>query len=319
MSGAAQQDVAVAGSRAPRSQSSRLFNKIVVGYEDTAQGRDAFALGQVLAKIGDAPLEVAMVSPKERGLLTAPSQTKGERTAERLFSQISPAPWSSGLAIDARHLVGRSAAKELATFAEREGAELIVIGSNHRGPMGQVVLGGVAEQLLNGGPCPVAIAPRGFGHELSGQSFDELRPRVLAVGFDGGSESELALRLGAEIRLRCAATLRVITAIDAMKLTPPFGQAVAGGPDLQQRLKEAVDKLPLQLRPLALCDRGDPRQVLLKRVEEGVDLLLMGSRGAGSLGRVYLGSVASDVIHQAPCPVLITPRSAQAGKPTAKR
>lgn len=156
----------------------------------------------------------------------------------------------------------------------------------------------------------MAIAPRGFGDELSGRSFDELRPRVLAVGFDGSAEAKMALELGAELGLRCAATLRVITAVGPIQPTPSFGQALPRLPNPQERLETVVETLPSQLRPLALCDRGNPRRVLLKRVEEGVDLLLLGSRGAGSLGRVYLGSVAGDVMQQAPCPVLITPRSA---------
>jgi nucleotide-binding universal stress UspA family protein len=290
---------------------NRLLNKVIVGYEDTAQGRDAFALGQLLARIAEAPLEVGMVASKERGLLAA-RRANAQRTAERLFSQISPAPWSSGLAIGVRGLTNKSPAEALGAFAARERAELIVLGSTHRGPVGRVVLGGVAEHLLHGGPCAVAIAPRGFGRELSGLSFDELRPRVLAVGFDGGPEAETALKLAAELGLRCAATLRVITAINPTQPTPSVGHASTDRPDPQERLKAAVEALPSQLRPFAVCDRGEPSRVLLERVDQGVDLLLMGSRGAGALGRVYLGSVATDVMHEAPCPVLITPRSALA-------
>jgi nucleotide-binding universal stress UspA family protein len=52
----------------------------------------------------------------------------------------------------------------------------------------------------------------------------------------------------------------------------------------------------------------DPRSVIAS-ASEGLDLLLMGSRGYGPLGRVLLGGVSSKVIREAGCPVLVTPRS----------
>jgi nucleotide-binding universal stress UspA family protein len=46
---------------------------------------------------------------------------------------------------------------------------------------------------------------------------------------------------------------------------------------------------------------------------QGVDLLVIGSRGKhGPVHRVLLGSVSQAVMHRAPCPVLITPRTARA-------
>jgi nucleotide-binding universal stress UspA family protein len=41
------------------------------------------------------------------------------------------------------------------------------------------------------------------------------------------------------------------------------------------------------------------------------DLLLVGSRSYGPLGRTLLGSVSSTLIHEAPCPVLVVPRPHQ--------
>jgi nucleotide-binding universal stress UspA family protein len=49
---------------------------------------------------------------------------------------------------------------------------------------------------------------------------------------------------------------------------------------------------------------------LLKEAQLGVDLLVMGSRGHGPLGRVLLGGVSARVIRSAPCPVLVLARGA---------
>lgn len=40
----------------------------------------------------------------------------------------------------------------------------------------------------------------------------------------------------------------------------------------------------------------------------GADLIVLGSRGAGGLERLMVGSVARALLHEAPCPVLLVPR-----------
>ncbi len=42
--------------------------------------------------------------------------------------------------------------------------------------------------------------------------------------------------------------------------------------------------------------------------EEGVDLLVLGSRGYGPMARVLLGSVSRQIVQDAPCPVLAVSR-----------
>jgi len=52
---------------------------------------------------------------------------------------------------------------------------------------------------------------------------------------------------------------------------------------------------------------GDPASELTRRCEEGVDLLVLGSRGYGPVTRVLLGSVSRTVAQHAPCPVMVVP------------
>lgn len=54
---------------------------------------------------------------------------------------------------------------------------------------------------------------------------------------------------------------------------------------------------------------GPPAETLAEACEDGVDLLVAGSRGYGPLSRVLLGSVTTQLIGMAPCPVLVVPRS----------
>ncbi|MCG2622570.1 universal stress protein [Arthrobacter sp. I2-34] len=76
-----------------------------------------------------------------------------------------------------------------------------------------------------------------------------------------------------------------------------------------QKMAEQVvatlrDERPgLNLRPLAV--RGKPQDALVEEAERmGAGLLVVGNVGMQGLGRL-LGSVASSVVHNAPCDVLV--------------
>jgi nucleotide-binding universal stress UspA family protein len=72
--------------------------------------------------------------------------------------------------------------------------------------------------------------------------------------------------------------------------------------------------------------RGDPAHTLVDILENfGCELVVMGARGMGTLRSALLGSVAHEVLHAAPVPVLIVKQppppeaaeSADASEPTA--
>jgi nucleotide-binding universal stress UspA family protein len=54
---------------------------------------------------------------------------------------------------------------------------------------------------------------------------------------------------------------------------------------------------------------GSPDKNIVERAKtEGVDLIIMATRGSSGLSRLFLGSVTEQVIRNAPCPVLVVPR-----------
>lgn len=292
-----------------------MYGRLLVGYEDTEQGHDALALGAVLGRTTGATVLVASVSPPDLPFASAGEHRRQmEAASERLLAQLPSLPRQLDLAPEARCLVANSAAAGLRRLAANEGADAIVLGSTHRGALGRVLPGSVGERLLGGSPCPVAVAPRGYARDEVLASEDP-RPRVIGVGYDGSEEGEDALRAAAALAGEAAATLRVIA----------VGQPYAHGPAaataetqawsieasylLQDRLQEVVGELPGELRPQAIYLRGDPAAVLVKKAEEGIDLLVIGGRGRGPL-RGLAGSVCGRVMREAPCPVLVVPVAA---------
>ena len=192
--------------------------------------------------------------------------------------------------------------------AQSENADLIVMGSAHD-----------ATRLLHGSPVPVAIAPDGFADGA------EDRLRVIGVGFDGQPESRAALHMAEQLALEHEATMRVY----AVALPNPMTSSrIEPSPEEYRRLmSESLDgqlrneagKLDSGVRAAASVVRGDPTETLIERTREGLDLLVLGSRGYGPLRRVLFGSVSSRVLNRAECPVLVLPRQVSAGdEPTGE-
>jgi nucleotide-binding universal stress UspA family protein len=72
----------------------------------------------------------------------------------------------------------------------------------------------------------------------------------------------------------------------------------------QRRIREKLSELgpDVEIR----VESGDPgERICTVAVEEGVDLVVVGSHDVGTLRRVLGRSVSNDVAHHAPCPVLL--------------
>ncbi len=91
------------------------------------------------------------------------------------------------------------------------------------------------------------------------------------------------------------------------------GYGVPGAPLQAEEYLTAARENLAQLRPakdgIAVDRRiveGDPAaEIVRAAAQEGVDLIVLGSHGQGALRRLLLGSVAEQVLRQAPCSVLI--------------
>lgn len=276
-----------------------LSPKVVVGFEDSSEGRDALRLGAELARADEVELVVAVVldglfaDQEEIDLAAAP-------VLEAAKQALGDTQFSA-------HATSGSAPEALHRLAERGEVDVLVVGSTHRGAAGRILPGGVGHRLLSGTPCPVAVAPRGYATELDpGIS-------VIGVGFDGHLESEEALRYAGTLAQRTGASLLLIGALPPDVRINRIGTEI--GPDvresMRQGLKEALERgermAPDGVATESVIDEGDPVAVLAGRGVE-CDLLVVGSRGYGPVRTVLLGGVSGPLMSQAPCPVIAVPR-----------
>ncbi len=137
---------------------------------------------------------------------------------------------------------------------------------------------------------------------------DYERSFLIVVGVDGSPESISALRWAVdEARVRHG-RVRLITSWSY----PPRTADVDGEfiDDRSERGAERIQAVALDAVPsdgvavTGTIVQGPPASVLLDAAD-GADLLIVGSRGLGGFSGLLLGSVSSQLIHHAPCPVLV--------------
>jgi nucleotide-binding universal stress UspA family protein len=293
------------------------IDTIIVGYDGREEGRDAVALAHLIARVMDAKLILAAVfpySPSQMGM-----EAYRQALAEDRQSLLAPVLETlEDITAEGLALGDRSPARALEGLIAEARADLVVLGSTSRGALGRITPGSVAERLLHGAACPVAVAPRGWSASDAGL-------RVLAVGFDASPESRQALALATELAERASATVRVIGIVQGTPTGAARGgdAGVSGDPNVRRELRdalhEAVAELPSELRAQPVVAHGDAASELAAKAEEGVDLIVLGSRGYGPLRRVVLGSVSTELIRIAPCPVLVVPRAGSESEPGDRR
>jgi nucleotide-binding universal stress UspA family protein len=185
-------------------------------------------------------------------------------------------------------------------LAEEEHADLIVVGSTRHALLGRVLMGDDCRASLDGAPCAVAVAPRGYEHVSH-------RLRRLGVGYDDSPESRHALRAArelAELHGAQIAALWVASLQDVREEQP----IPAGWPE---EINELVSRHSERLAELegvqGTAIYGGPREELAQ-FGKTCDLLVLGSRNYGPIGRFFHGTVARYLLRHATCPLLVLPR-----------
>lgn len=283
--------------------------KIVVGYDGSPQAQDALAFAITLARAAGAPLVLAGAFGPEGELTPEELEARGLEVGEELRRAKEELAADLPFPVELMPVSGESAAAALQELAEAQHPRALVLGSCHRGTVGRILIGSVAERLLNGAPCPVIIAPRGFAER------DRADLKTVCVGFDARAEGWTALQRAAQIAAAAGAQLRVVMVLPPLTGTPTMPMYPADVVAERHRraeieLARGVKSVARRLQAEGLLLRGNPVQVLADQAGDA-DLLVTGSRGYGPLRRVLIGSVSTPLMRSAPCPVMVVPRTAE--------
>jgi nucleotide-binding universal stress UspA family protein len=135
--------------------------------------------------------------------------------------------------------------------------------------------------------------------------------RKLLLATDLSEASSAATDQAFELAVRLGASLLVVSVIDPGSLLLPGGRFRARVDQVRERREQQAQALVERGRELGievsfLVWTGDPGDQIVSAAEaERADMIVVGSHGRGTMGRLLLGSVSEHVVRTAGCPVLV--------------
>jgi nucleotide-binding universal stress UspA family protein len=276
-----------------------VFDNVLVGVDGRAYGRDAIALAAQLAGSG-GKLTLANVRAGEYQPLSAitPGLIAEERDASMELLERERA--EVDVQAELVSVVSASAGAGLHRRAEEQGADLLVVGSCSHSALGRAMLGDDTRAALNGAPCAVAIAARGY----------DAHPTPLAkvgVAYNGSPESEKALAAAREVASPTHAT---VIALEVVSI-PTYAFSGVVAPSLGDTIDTMIAEASKRMSAMPDVDGRAVYGLAgeeLAAFGEDVDLLVVGSRGYGPVRRLVLGSTSDYLERHARCSLLVLPR-----------
>ncbi len=289
-----------------------MFRTIVVGVDGRQGGRDAIALARALAAPSQARLVLAHAYPGGGDLPRGTDAGLDAVLREEAAGMVRAEREAAGAEGDVVALPDLHPARGLQRVVDEEDADLLVVGSSHRGPIGRVLLGDVARDVLHGAPRPVAVARHGT------PAAEAIPLRRVGVGFDGSAEATRALAFAAELAAATKGELTLVGAVsEPSAYTPAYSMSLSWAEVVgrqHEQLQAAIDEAAAAAAVPAsgTVATGRPSTVL-GAASERLDLLVLGSRSFGPVKRVLLGSTSNALVERAHCPLVVVPRGATAG------
>ncbi len=274
-----------------------MFKDIIVGVGERESRDDAIMLARELAA-PDAVITLGRVCQSLLAfgaVLTLQREREEYQQAEQVINEVRDASGIQSVAVWPAMSPGRG----LHELVEQAGADLLVIGSTHRGLLDRVSMGSDTRDAINGLPCAVAVAPTAY-------AASEPAIHKVGVAYDESPEAEDALAVARDI----AAAHDAQVAVMEVARVPAYGYSMLGAPyavvkqEIRKEAQERLARLEGVEKHVVIGDTADE----LAEFSATVDLLVVGSRGYGPLGRVVHSSATMELARKARCPLLILPR-----------
>jgi nucleotide-binding universal stress UspA family protein len=247
-----------------------VFARVLVGVDGSEPGFEAVRQAARLVA-PDGRLELfGAVFLAETNLAGASAPKMREEVTEEAQAALRRAEQIVGSGAKSR-LVDGAPKDAILDELERTDASLVAVGTHGHSRLSEILLGGVAGELLHNAPCSVCIARP--------PKTDTEFPRTIVAGYDGSPESEAAAGVARHVAERFGVPLTVVVAL--------------GGKDVDVERAHRFGAVAVDAHPIDA----------LVEAAADADLLVVGSRGLHGLKS--LGSVSERVAHNASSSVLV--------------
>jgi nucleotide-binding universal stress UspA family protein len=267
-----------------------MYSQIVVPLDTSELAARALAPARVVGRACDAPVVAVTCVNRPEDV---------DRRTDAVRAQLADA----GLAdTEVRAVVvSRSVAEGIAGLVEEQPGSLVVMSSIAR-TRSAPLIGSVTDELLHLISQPVLVV----GPHADVAAFDLTGPLLAAV--DGSKTSETILPIVAAWATSFGLEPWIVTVLDRSALDA----LAASGPDPVSE-SSYVHRLAADLRreldrPVEFDTLHGPRPasaVTDAALEHQAAIVAVSTHGRTGLRRVALGSVATSIVHHAPCPVLV--------------
>jgi nucleotide-binding universal stress UspA family protein len=210
-------------------------------------------------------------------------------------------------------LVVGHAADEINRVAREQAVDIALTATHGRRGLKRLLLGSVTERLMRTLPCPLLVIPA-TKREDDRALAPTLRFKKILVGCDFSADADLAFRNALSMAQEFQAELHLVHIIETPLYTetlkPVFAHRPASPVVIREFLQSKLDGLvPDDARhwcqPITMLEEGQPYAQLLQYAEtQAIDLIVLGVRGHGLIGTLFVGSTTDRVIRRAACPVL---------------
>ncbi|MCC7106473.1 MAG: universal stress protein [Chloroflexi bacterium] len=211
-------------------------------------------------------------------------------------------------------------AESILDVADEVGAYAIVMVTHGRGGLKRLVLGSVAEQIVQQSTLPVLLLRAGSPLPAAAPTF-----RRLLVPVDGSALAEDAIVLARQVLPKDGAIVLV-------RVVPPVERYIAAADgsmtivdeeatkqavlDAREYVQRCANELTAEgLAVEMVVQEGRPgTDVLEVAKERRADVIVMATHGRGGAARWLLGSVADEVVRHADRPVFLVSARARAAR-----
>ncbi|MFC7139914.1 universal stress protein [Halosimplex aquaticum] len=282
-----------------------MYERILVPTDGSAASEAAIETALTLARRFDATLyaihvlELDELPPEFDAGARAELQTR----AESLLATI--ADWADDASVSTVTEVVEPVGlvrQAIVDYLDEQDVDLVVMGTQGRTGLHELVLGSVTERTLRLSPIPVLTV-----HEET-----ELDPEfdAILVPTDGSEVANAAADHGIELAGRADAALHALHVVDVTGFwTDVDSPAVLSA--LEEAGQRAVDDVVDRASEAGLgsveasVSSGTPASGIVDYADDrDVDLIVMGTHGRTGLDRFLLGSVAEKVVRVSDIPVL---------------
>lgn len=294
-----------------------MFKRLLVPLDGSHLAEAVLPIVRRLGSFGDS--SVTLLHVLERG---APSEVHGDRhlraelEARAYLDEIAARLQADGIAVEYHfhNAPEGDVAHSIASHAEEEHADLIVLCTHGGGRVRERLFGSIAQRVLHRGTIPVLLA-----RPVMDRDVPAFAPRTILVPLDGTAAAEAALDTAGDLADALHAGLHLVMVVaseDSVRGDRPAATLLPAATRAELDMEEQdaagyLDGLAAELKvPLPIVTtevrRGSTASALAEEAAEpGVGLVVLATHGRAGVQAIWTGSVAAQLLTRTRAPVLL--------------